>query len=209
MLPSLERLVGLELGQRRAGDDHERRVAVVQHRQVAQGVHIPRAARAALVPRRVEHEVVDDELAAAVEEVSQAPCTVRAVEGIVLLDLDHGEPAPLGIHPVAVLGELLLVAQKLLALGEPFVPRHDPRHRHVGLYLCHVQLPSLRRAQPPRRDASGAPGLARGAYGRHRVRRPSHPVRELPFEATGSGNRRRDRSSAGARRRSGKCSGRP
>ena len=52
-----------------------------------------RAARAALVPARVEHEVVDDELAAALEQVEQARLAVRALEDVVLVDLDHRQLA--------------------------------------------------------------------------------------------------------------------
>ena len=58
---------GQELDQRRQRNKHERRVAVVQHRQIAQRVDITRAARAALIRRRDEHEVIHDELKATVE----------------------------------------------------------------------------------------------------------------------------------------------
>jgi hypothetical protein len=103
---------------------------------------LPRAsiARAALVPRRIEHEVIDDELATAVEEVFETLLAMRAVEDIVLFELHHGKAAPLGIDAVVVLGKLLFLSQEFLALDEPLVSRNDScvcdsRCRHVGTLL--------------------------------------------------------------------------
>ena len=73
----------------------------------------------------VEHEVIDDQLPAAVEEVFETQLAVRAVEAIVLFDLHHGEPASLGIHGVVMPGQFLLVSEELPALAEPFGLRHD------------------------------------------------------------------------------------
>ena len=47
-----------------------------------------RAARAALLPARTEHEVIDDQLAAAVEQVGQRLLATGSVEHIGLVDLD-------------------------------------------------------------------------------------------------------------------------
>jgi hypothetical protein len=69
--------------------------------------------------------MVDDELPAAVEEVFEALLSFRAVEGVGLFDLHHGEAASLGVHSGAVLGDILLMLQKFLSLGEPFVARSD------------------------------------------------------------------------------------
>src|SRR3954453_22108507 len=65
--PAAARLIRRDLGQGRARDQHERRVPLMQQRQVAEGIYVTGAARAAILPRRVEHEVVHDELATAVE----------------------------------------------------------------------------------------------------------------------------------------------
>src|SRR6266516_6038044 len=113
----------------------------MQQRQVAKGVHIPGAARAAILPLRGEHEMVYDELATAVEQVDQALLSFRAVEDIVLLDPHHRQPPPLGGHAVAVLGKLLLVLQMLDTCCKPFVARHNRWMRYV--ILCHGAFSSL------------------------------------------------------------------
>jgi len=63
----------------------------------------------------------DDELAAAVEEVEQTGLAVRALEDVVLVDLDHRQSAALRVERVASPGELLLLGQELLAGSQPFV----------------------------------------------------------------------------------------
>src|ERR1017187_7184602 len=99
--------------------------AVIQQREVTQSVHVACASRTTLRPRRVEHEVIDDELPAAVEKALEGLFSFRAIEEIVLFDLHHGKPAPAGIYPVAMLSEILLKNQELLSLGEPFLLQHD------------------------------------------------------------------------------------
>src|SRR4029434_5893527 len=81
--PSLFRLVRLEHGQRSPGHQHERRVALLEKRQIAQCVYPAGTARASVcVPRGVEHEVIDDQLAPTIEELLESLLAVRAVEGI-------------------------------------------------------------------------------------------------------------------------------
>ena len=76
--------------------------------------------RAAFVPVRIEHEVVDQQLAAVLEEVEQADRAFLPLEHVLLVDLDHRQPAPLGVHRVPLPGELLLGLQQPQAGGEPF-----------------------------------------------------------------------------------------
>ena len=59
-------------------------------------VGFERAADAAFVPARPEHEVLDDELAAAVEQIGQRLLALRRVEQIGLVDLDPGQFASFG-----------------------------------------------------------------------------------------------------------------
>jgi hypothetical protein len=91
------------------------------------------AAGAALVPSGVEHEVVEDELAAALEQVGQVHGAVGALEGVVLLHLDHGQVAALGAEGVAGAGQLLLLGQQVLASGQPLVAADDPGKAHREL----------------------------------------------------------------------------
>jgi hypothetical protein len=83
---------------------------------------MPRAGWAALVPVRIEHKVIDDELPSALEEGFEVLFAARPVEDIVLVNPHHWQPAPLGIDAVAVLGKLLFMRQKFLPLGEPLFP---------------------------------------------------------------------------------------
>jgi hypothetical protein len=53
-------------------------------------VDLERAADTALLPSRTEHEMFDDQLAAAVEEVGERLLAIRCVEDVRLLDLDLG-----------------------------------------------------------------------------------------------------------------------
>jgi hypothetical protein len=78
-------------------------------REVADVVDEDRAALAAGVPGRVEHEVVHDQLPAAVEQVEQRHRAARSVEDVLLVDADHRESASLGAPPVPGAGEVLLL----------------------------------------------------------------------------------------------------
>ena len=55
-----------------------------------------RATRATLLPAGTEHEMVDDHLAAPIEEIGEPLFALRAIEDVVLFDLDPGQRAPLG-----------------------------------------------------------------------------------------------------------------
>jgi hypothetical protein len=92
-----------------------------------------RAARAALVPARTEHEVADDGLPPTVEQVEQARLALRSLEDVVLDDLDHRQHAALDVQRVALPGELLLLDQQLLASNQPLVSRHGLRQGHSAL----------------------------------------------------------------------------
>src|SRR5205807_10184011 len=88
------------------------------------------AARAAVLPLRVEHEVVDDQLRTVLEHVDEADRTVRTVEDVVLLDLNHGQVAPLGVERIPPPGQVLLLCEQLLTGGQPLVSRSDLRKAH-------------------------------------------------------------------------------
>ena len=69
----------------------------------------------------LEEEAVDDQLAAAVEQVEQARRAVRALEAVVLLHRHPRHPPPLGGQRIAGAGQLLLLDQQLLAGGLPLL----------------------------------------------------------------------------------------
>ena len=80
------------------------------------------AALAAGLPVRAEHEVIDDELAAAAEQFAEGDAALFALEHIIGLDFLPRERTPLG-------GERLAGAGEGLFLLEQPQPRRSP----VGL----------------------------------------------------------------------------
>ncbi|MNO83028.1 hypothetical protein D3C76_743180 [compost metagenome] len=116
----------LELGERCMGHRHHRDVVV---RQVLVGavdvVGQERATRAALIPAFSEHEMVNDQLAAATKQVGEFQFAVGTLEVVVLVDFYPGQGAAFGAESVAFPGEGLFVGQMLLAGGEPVFPGHD------------------------------------------------------------------------------------
>jgi hypothetical protein len=100
----------------------------VQMGEVANVVNEQRTAGAArfrpALDARGEHKVVDDQLAAAIEQIEQGRLAVRALEDVLLLDPDHREPASLCGKRVARSGEFLLLGQQFLAGCKPLVWGH-------------------------------------------------------------------------------------
>ncbi len=77
--------------------------------------------------------MVDDQLGTALEDVDEAHRAVRAVELVVLVDLDHGELAALGIERIPLPGQVLLLREQLLAGGRPLLSGGDLRIAHSTL----------------------------------------------------------------------------
>src|SRR5436305_2045557 len=100
-------------------------------------------AGAAGCPARVEHGVVDDQLGAVLEQVDESDRAVRTVEGVVLLDLDHGQVTALHVEGVALPGQVLLLGEQVEARRQPLVPCGDLGKAHRGL------LTSARRGGAP------------------------------------------------------------
>ena len=97
------------------------------------------AARAAFAPIGAEHEVIDDQLATAGEEIAERLLSRRRVEHVILLDLDPGQGTPLGAELVAGLGQRLLFDEMRLPRREPLVPGYD--------FVLHGQLREKRRGK--------------------------------------------------------------
>ncbi len=88
-----------------------------------------------------EERVVDDELAASLEQTEQARLAVGTLENVVFLDLNYWQPAALRIERVSCLGGLLFLDKQRIARGEPFISGDD----------FWKGLLSLSRSRPPRR----------------------------------------------------------
>src|SRR5262245_64214023 len=90
-----------------------------------------------------EHELVDDELTAPVEDVDQPRLAVPSVEHPVLLEADPRQAATLGGERVSRPGRGFLLRADLLERGLPLLLRHNWRTIHEGGFL--LRLPLLRR----------------------------------------------------------------
>ena len=120
-------LVRLQLLERGLRHEEHRHVVRVQVRdEGVDGVRDRRVDRAAGLVARAEHEVVDEQLAAAVEELRQRARAVVGVEAVVLLDADPRQLASLARQLVAQPRVLLLADEQLLARGRPLLSRSDP-----------------------------------------------------------------------------------
>src|SRR6266702_4291309 len=128
--------------------------------EAVRGERAPRTARIRpALDRRAEHEVVDEQLRATVEEVDQRLRPVVGLEAVVLLDRDPGQRLPPAGELVAPAGELLLLSQELGPRSEPLLARAYGMVRHVGsLHVSRVlvesdpgpsESSSLRMGSPP------------------------------------------------------------
>lgn len=79
------------------------------------------APRTARIPVWAEHEVIDHQLAAAVEQVEQRLLALRRLEHVCRIDLDPRQRLALGVDGVAQMDGLFLARQQRSALDKPFV----------------------------------------------------------------------------------------
>ena len=130
--PTLAAAVVLDLGEGSPRHRRERRVPLVQvlEQTVGHLVRPGRAARAAVVPARVEHEVLHDQLSAPFEEVGQRRLSLRSFEDVVLLDPHHRELSALGVEGVPRPRHGLLLGEQRYSGSPPFLRRHDLRQAH-------------------------------------------------------------------------------
>src|SRR5262245_39413969 len=88
-------------------------------------IGLQRAARTALIEIPPPHEMMDDKLTVATEQVSERLLAFGRVEHIGLLDLDPGQRAPLRAHEIAHPRECLLVLEMSLACCVPLLAGDD------------------------------------------------------------------------------------
>src|ERR1700731_4202491 len=90
------------------------------------------AALATLVPIWTEHEMINDQLTAPVEEIGQGFLAIRSVKNVVLVDLDHWQVATGCTERVPLTRELLFARQQILSRNKPLSFRYDfSIHFHV------------------------------------------------------------------------------
>src|SRR3712207_1860203 len=126
-----------QLLERRARRADQRHVASPQ----VNGVRVERvrdrgAHRATGLVGRPEHEVVYEQLRAAVEEVRKGFGSVLGLEAVLLLHRHPGELPPPLRELVVQAGQLLLLRQQLIPLGLPLLLCPNPVLRHSPLLCC-------------------------------------------------------------------------
>src|SRR5580704_1512175 len=134
-VPAHARLVRENLGERCARDGYDRHVVVgeVLSRSV-DVLGLEGAAGTGGIPFGRVHQMMDNQLAAAVEEVWERLAALFGFERIALLDLQAGEPASLGGEPVPLAHVRLFLLEQRLPCGEPFLLRYDLVRFH-GAFL--------------------------------------------------------------------------
>src|SRR6266478_8991055 len=99
-----------DLSQRRARNHRQAHVSRRQVRHTAvEMIREVRATRAAFLPIRTEHEVVDDQLASAAEEIGKRLLAFWSIEDVGLLDLFPREFTALPAQLIAQPRKLLLL----------------------------------------------------------------------------------------------------
>src|SRR5580692_7965892 len=84
-----------------------------------------RATATTLLPPRSEHEVIDDELAASLEQIRERHLPVRPFEEIGLVDLHPGQLTSLPAHFIVFSRGFLLFDQEPPAGSDPFLLRYN------------------------------------------------------------------------------------
>src|SRR6266849_4982805 len=115
----------LDLADRCPRHRSERGIVRVQVGQGTDAVGLVGADRTPLVPGRVEHEVLHDELGPALEQIKEAGFAVRAFEDVVLLDSDGRHLAAPARDLLESAHGLLLGGLQLLTCGYPLGGRDD------------------------------------------------------------------------------------
>ena len=94
-----------------------------------------RAGRTSALVIRAEHEVVDHQLRAAVEQLRQRSSPVCGLEHVLLLDRHPGKVPTLPGKLIPESCELLLALEQLRARREPLLACADAMTRHYAVSL--------------------------------------------------------------------------
>src|SRR5262249_1290130 len=115
-----------DLRQGRPRDDDKRYVALRQvNDRAVQMIGKERTTWASCFPAGAEHEVINDQLAFATEQVAQRSFAVRCVEHVVLLNFLPWQFTALAGELVAGAAKGLLLSEISLARGDPLLVRND------------------------------------------------------------------------------------
>src|SRR5262245_15228288 len=150
--PSHPRAHGLDLVDGGARHHDVAQIVVLEvHEQARDMIDLERAAHALRDLAGSHHEVLDEELAPAVEQIGEADLALRRVEDVLLLDPDPRQLATQPVQLVALLREGLLARQELHALLDPLRPGNDSMrlHGHSSPLLARLARGAGRSARGP------------------------------------------------------------
>src|SRR6267143_5514780 len=99
-----------------------------------------RATLATFLPPRPEHEMVDDQLAASVEEISQCLFAVRSIECILLVYLGPRQLPAMPTQFITQTGQFLLAREQILSRHKPLRFGYDSRMIHLFHLYFRFQL---------------------------------------------------------------------
>src|SRR5262249_10351825 len=181
--PSHPRAHRLDLVDGGARDHDVAQIVVLEvHEQAGDVIDLERAADALRDLAGSHHEVLDEELAPAVEQIGEAHPALRCVEDVLLLDPGPRELATELAELVALLREGLLDFQELHALLDPLRPGNDSMRLHG-----HSSPLLARLARGAGRSARGPGLLPARSFVASRAARP--PVAVAPTRATATADR--------------------
>src|SRR5262249_39048504 len=124
--PTHPLLESFDLGQRRARYCRESGVSRGQvDVPAAEAVSKMRAIGASLLPIRLEHKVVDDELPETAEQPEQVQLAARPFKNVLLFDLDHRELAAFSVKRVPLVRKRFFFSQQLFSRILPLVARNN------------------------------------------------------------------------------------
>src|SRR5881394_2390867 len=157
-----------------------------------------RAGRAPGLVIGPEHEVVDEQLRAALEQLGEARLAAVGVEPIILLDPDPRQRLALLGNRVALVRQRFLRLEQLEPLAKPVLTAGDGVRRHCNL-LSSAVSPAARSTLPPRQCRSRPSPVRICTAGTWLSRAPWPPLRASARGAPRSRERRAPRASPRAR----------
>ena len=127
-------LIRLDFCQRCAGDGSPRDIVMFEMGQGAIDViGEERATGAACAPARAKHKVIDNELASAIEQLSQILLALGSVKDIILLNFHPRQSQTFCIDFVAEMRKFLFFQQQRFARSEPLFLGYNLTMLHIVL----------------------------------------------------------------------------
>src|ERR1700722_467503 len=147
----------LDIGDRGARHKRKRSIAGMQMGEMADLIGEQAATRARMFIGRLQHVMIDDDLAAAVEQFGEAEPTAWRIENVILVDPFPAKPAAFGGQRIKGARPRLFLDEQRRALLMPLLARNDAWRMHGLCSLCWrpALSQSLSGSRSSQSDASG------------------------------------------------------